>query len=121
VDADEIPGRPYITGQTQVVLRILKRKEAPDVRFADLWNDATIARVLNFTAIGYPDNITVDDALFVAHTLIRASIERMHFVTSDPNLVGPTCDCALIRDEVGFEWLEKGFDVRGMAAQNPSR
>jgi hypothetical protein len=119
VEADDMPRRPYITGETQVVRRILKPRQYLDARFADLLNNAMV-RVFNFAAIGYPENITVDDALFVAHTLIRASFERMHLVTSDPNLVGPTCDCALVRDGVGFEWLEKGFDVRSMAAQNLS-
>ena len=51
VEADDMPRRPYITGETEVVRRILKPREYRDARFADLWNNATIARVWNFTAI----------------------------------------------------------------------
>src|SRR5437773_2426507 len=112
ITVEPLAEKPYIAGQTAVILRILRPCQYPDNRFSDLWGDVQIARAWNAFAPGYPGNVSVQDALFLAHTFIRASAERMHFVTNDPALVGPTCDCALLRNGSGFQWLEKSRDTR---------
>jgi len=103
----------YITGQTQVVRRILTPRQLVDDGFDDLRNGSTeIARALNLKAAGYPTNVSVDDALVLAHTYILASSERMHLVSSEIPLVGPVCDCAIVRKGSGFEWLQRSVDTR---------
>ena len=112
VTVSPLPERPYITGETAVALRILRPQMYPDQRFSDLWGNAQIYRAWNFGVGGYPANVSADDALFLAHTFIRASNERMHLIVDGPNLVGPTCDCAVLSNASGFRWLERNRDTR---------
>jgi hypothetical protein len=111
VTEQSLPQEPYITGQTDVVLRVLKSKQFPDTRFSDLMGIVQIERAWNHSAAGYPENVAVQDALFSSYTLIRASAERMHLLNK-PQMVGSTCDCALIGKPSGFSWLKRNFDTR---------
>jgi len=112
VTVSSLPAHPYITGETAVALRILRPQFYSDQRFSDLWGNAQIYRAWNFGAEGYPANVSLDDALFLAHTFIRASNERMHLIVDGPNLVGPTCDCGLLSKASDFRWLERDRDTR---------
>jgi hypothetical protein len=112
VTVDVLPEHAYVTGQTTVALRILKRRQYPDNRFSDLWNIPQIARVWDFTASGYPKNVSIQDALYFGHTLIGASYARSSSVEAGPVLVGPTCDCGIVRPGSGFKWLEQNRDAR---------
>jgi len=103
---------PYIAGQTAVALRILRPTQLSDNRFSDLRGDANIARAWRSSAPGYPRDVTVEDALILGYTFIRASAERMQFISNDPNLVGPICDCAIVRKGSGFRWLHRMVDTR---------
>jgi hypothetical protein len=112
LDVAALPRKPYITGQTDVTLRILRPQQFHDSRFSDLWGQDLIRRVWNGFAAEYPANVTVQDALVFSHTFIRASAERMHLVNSGPDLVGPTCDCFLIGERSGLKWLQRSVDTR---------
>jgi hypothetical protein len=107
--------KPYIAGETEVTLRILRGPQYPgypDARFSDLYALREIARVWAFSAPEYPRNVTVHDALIFSHTFIRATAERTHLLKAGPELVGPTCDCALMKNHSGFLWLQRDSDTR---------
>ncbi len=117
-----LPIRPYIAGETAVSLRILRPQQFPgfpDPRFSDLYALDQIARVWNFSAPTYPGNVTVEDALVFSHTFIRASSERMALLQDGPNLVGPTCDCMLMKKRTGFQWLQRNVDTRNSGLSLP--
>jgi hypothetical protein len=107
-----LPKKPYISGQTDVALSVLRPGQVPDARFSDLRGLHEIGLVWHDAAPEYPMNVTVHDALVFAHTFIRASSERMHLLNSGPELVGPTCDCVLMKKYSGIQWLQRAVDTR---------
>jgi len=113
------PQAVYINGQTQVVKRIFTPQQLTDDGFADLRGHAEIARTLNLAAPGNPSNVSVDDAIVLAHTFIRAISERMHLVSKEPTLVGPVCDCAIVRKGSGSTWLQRSVDTRAAGLALP--
>lgn len=109
---EDSSGTPFVTGQTGVALRILRPREPYDARFSDLWGDQRIARVWLQGTSKYPTQPSVNDALYFAHTFIRATNERAKYLSNGPSMVGQTCDCAIIQPKAGVRWLEHSFDVR---------
>lgn len=111
VTLDEFSGKQFVTGQTDVTLRIIRPQQFADVRFSDLLGDPRIGRVWLQGTPGYPTKPSVEDVLYFSHLLIKATHERSTYLSNSPVMVGSTCDCAIVEPETGIRWLEESHDT----------
>lgn len=92
---------PTVDGQTDVVAQIFR---GTDPALADVRADEQIKRVwLNKD----PRTTSLNDAIAVAHKLIRITNERHRLIASTPTKVSPDCDCLLMSALTGWRWLDK--------------